>query len=242
MVEMGLNHSLFLKNFYLFIYLFIFWPCHAACGILVPRPGIKPMLPAVEARSPKPLDRQGRPEPQPRGSEPSAFCSPTLRDPWERLKRILQALRVAGSQDTWVLHPSLPPDPHVTLLELPPSLCLCYKVVGRVWTAWDHGLFPQLRVPLPQVPPLCPLPPLLAWFVRGPHSRQLLLGRRSGIGNPAWKSPPRPAPDPGPQGGFPPARAGAVGRASAPERLSQHSGPPCPPLPPCVSCVGSRYI
>ena len=29
-----------------------FWLCHMACGILVPRPGIKPMPPAVEAWSP----------------------------------------------------------------------------------------------------------------------------------------------------------------------------------------------
>ena len=28
------------------------WPPHVACGILIPRPGIKPMLPAVEAWSP----------------------------------------------------------------------------------------------------------------------------------------------------------------------------------------------
>ena len=34
--------------FYLFI---LFWPCHTACGILVPQPGIKPMPPAVEAWS-----------------------------------------------------------------------------------------------------------------------------------------------------------------------------------------------
>ena len=30
---------------------FFFWPCPAACGILVPRAGIKPMPPAMEARS-----------------------------------------------------------------------------------------------------------------------------------------------------------------------------------------------
>ena len=36
----------------LFIYfIFFFWPHHAACGILVPWPGIKPMPPAVEVRS-----------------------------------------------------------------------------------------------------------------------------------------------------------------------------------------------
>ena len=31
--------------------LFIYWPCCAACGILVPRPGIEPVHLAVEARS-----------------------------------------------------------------------------------------------------------------------------------------------------------------------------------------------
>ena len=29
--------------------IFYFWLCHAACGILVPRPGIEPVRPAVEA-------------------------------------------------------------------------------------------------------------------------------------------------------------------------------------------------
>ena len=39
---------------YLFIYLFIlfFWPCHTACGILVPRPGIEPRPSAVKVWSP----------------------------------------------------------------------------------------------------------------------------------------------------------------------------------------------
>ena len=31
---------------------FLFWPRHAACRILVPRPGIEPVPPAVEAQSP----------------------------------------------------------------------------------------------------------------------------------------------------------------------------------------------
>ena len=30
----------------------IFWPLHAACGILVPQPGTEPITPAVEAKSP----------------------------------------------------------------------------------------------------------------------------------------------------------------------------------------------
>ena len=34
-----------------FTILLYFWLCCVACGILVPQPGIKPMLPAVEARS-----------------------------------------------------------------------------------------------------------------------------------------------------------------------------------------------
>ena len=33
------------------IYLFFFWPHHAACWILVPWPGIKPVPPALEVRS-----------------------------------------------------------------------------------------------------------------------------------------------------------------------------------------------
>ena len=33
------------------LFYFFFWPYHAACGILVPRSGIKPVLPAVEVQS-----------------------------------------------------------------------------------------------------------------------------------------------------------------------------------------------
>ena len=33
------------------VYFFIFWPCCVACGILVPRPEIKPQAPAVKVRS-----------------------------------------------------------------------------------------------------------------------------------------------------------------------------------------------
>ena len=35
-----------------FLFLFFFCQCHSACGILVAWPGIEPMSPAVEARSP----------------------------------------------------------------------------------------------------------------------------------------------------------------------------------------------
>ena len=41
---------LFFFFFFNFIF-FIFWPCHTACRILVPRPGIEPTPPAVEAQS-----------------------------------------------------------------------------------------------------------------------------------------------------------------------------------------------
>ena len=44
------SRSVWVIYFYLFLN-FIFWlPCRA-CGILVPRPGIKPMLSAVESQS-----------------------------------------------------------------------------------------------------------------------------------------------------------------------------------------------
>ena len=39
----------------------MFRPCPTAYGTLVPRPGLKPMPPALEAWSFKPLDRQGNP-------------------------------------------------------------------------------------------------------------------------------------------------------------------------------------
>ena len=32
-------------------FFFFFWPCHMACGILVPQPGIAPVPPALEALS-----------------------------------------------------------------------------------------------------------------------------------------------------------------------------------------------
>ena len=35
-----------------FFFWLFFWPCHAACRILVPRPGIESVPPAVEAWSP----------------------------------------------------------------------------------------------------------------------------------------------------------------------------------------------
>ena len=35
---------------FLIFILFYFWPHRTACGILVPRPGIEPVPPAVEAR------------------------------------------------------------------------------------------------------------------------------------------------------------------------------------------------
>ena len=51
-----LDHD-FLKGwkhvfFYYSFYLFIFWPCYTACGILVLQAGIEPVPPAVEAQSP----------------------------------------------------------------------------------------------------------------------------------------------------------------------------------------------
>ena len=33
------------------LFLFLFWPCHTTCGVLVSQPGIEPMPPAVEAQS-----------------------------------------------------------------------------------------------------------------------------------------------------------------------------------------------
>ena len=44
-------------NFFFFFFLlfdfnvFIYWPCHVACGILVPQPGVEPAPPAVEVQS-----------------------------------------------------------------------------------------------------------------------------------------------------------------------------------------------
>ena len=38
------------KIFY-FLFIYLFWLRHSACGILVPRPGIEPAPPAVEAQN-----------------------------------------------------------------------------------------------------------------------------------------------------------------------------------------------
>ena len=53
--------SLYTILFYLFY--FAFWPCHAACGILVPQPGIKPVPPAscLGSMESQPLDCQESP-------------------------------------------------------------------------------------------------------------------------------------------------------------------------------------
>ena len=38
-------------HLFIFLFCFVFWPCRMACKILVPRPMIEPVPPAVEARS-----------------------------------------------------------------------------------------------------------------------------------------------------------------------------------------------
>ena len=40
------------KFFCFFVFLGVFWPCHTACRIFVPQPGIGPGHPAVKALSP----------------------------------------------------------------------------------------------------------------------------------------------------------------------------------------------
>ena len=49
------GRNCFLKK----IFYFIFWPFHAACGILVPQLRIKPLLPAVETQTVPPVKAQG---------------------------------------------------------------------------------------------------------------------------------------------------------------------------------------
>ena len=46
------SHRRHLYYFFFFFFFFlIFWPCLAACRILLPRPGMEPTPPAVEGRS-----------------------------------------------------------------------------------------------------------------------------------------------------------------------------------------------
>ena len=48
----GLENGVHWVTFYfIFIYFLIFWPHRLACGILVPRLGIEPASPALEAQS-----------------------------------------------------------------------------------------------------------------------------------------------------------------------------------------------
>ena len=42
------NTIIFTSRYYYFLF---FWPCHRACRILVPHPGIEPMLPAMEVQN-----------------------------------------------------------------------------------------------------------------------------------------------------------------------------------------------
>ena len=46
---MAFSFRVFINAFLSFF--FFFWPCHAACGILVPQPGIEHVPPALEAWS-----------------------------------------------------------------------------------------------------------------------------------------------------------------------------------------------
>ena len=45
-------YKLALLSIFLSYFFFFFWPCHEACGILVPQPGTKLVPPALEAQSP----------------------------------------------------------------------------------------------------------------------------------------------------------------------------------------------
>ena len=46
-----LGFSLMQIDYLIFIKKNLFWPYHKACGIIVPRPGIKPLSPAVDAHA-----------------------------------------------------------------------------------------------------------------------------------------------------------------------------------------------
>ena len=48
----GISGSVFWNNLRVSCFSFIFWPCHVACGILVPPLGIKPWPPKPEMESP----------------------------------------------------------------------------------------------------------------------------------------------------------------------------------------------
>ena len=51
MQELKSCHLSIYLSLSLYIYIYIFWPRCVSCGMLVPQPGIEPVLPAVEAWS-----------------------------------------------------------------------------------------------------------------------------------------------------------------------------------------------
>ena len=48
-VGRGVSSSTLWIQYTTSLFFFFFWPCHATCRILVPRPGIEPLLPALGA-------------------------------------------------------------------------------------------------------------------------------------------------------------------------------------------------
>lgn len=133
--------------------------------------------------------------------------------------------------------PLAAPSPLCDPVKLPPSLRLGSRVAGRAWTL-------DCRGPRPPPPGSTCVPSLLCWpglYVAHIQGSCFWVGGQA-LGTMLGKTHPGPALSLGPRLDSPPPGQGAVGQASAPESLPQHSGLPCPPLPPCVSCVGSRYI
>ena len=49
--EQHISYSKCSEVFFIIIIILIFWPCHVAWGILVPRPGIEPVPSALEAQN-----------------------------------------------------------------------------------------------------------------------------------------------------------------------------------------------
>ena len=69
-----------------FSFSFLFWPCHVACRILVPQPGIELMSPATKLQSPNHRTTRGFPDGA-RGKESACQCRRCKRcrfDSWVR--------------------------------------------------------------------------------------------------------------------------------------------------------------
>ena len=104
--------NLFIFNAFIFFFLlfFIFWPHCRACIILIPKPKIKPMIPAAEAQSPNHWITREFLNIQPFGGKEAGTCR--ILVPQQGVKPAPPAL------EAWSLNPLTPGPPETSLKHL----------------------------------------------------------------------------------------------------------------------------